>query len=88
MQLSLTSVFVGYLAVFLAGIFATWFFYVLQRRRRERSAYHILICGFCQADILPDQPSWRIRCPVCGAVQRRKQLKEKKEHGHVDRQKS
>jgi len=69
--LTLPGVFFAYLAVFLAVIFGAWLFFGWQRRRSEHSGFPILSCDCCAAEIVVEEPSLRVRCPQCGAVQKR-----------------
>jgi predicted RNA-binding Zn-ribbon protein involved in translation (DUF1610 family) len=76
MRLPLPMIFFAYLAVFLAVIFGSWFLFLWRRHRFEKSARRIFICGVCEEKIEQDRPSWRLRCPHCGASQERSKLKE------------
>ena len=77
MKHTLSGIFCFYLAVFLAVVFGSWFLFLRRRRRTELSERRIFICGFCDSEIPDAGLRQRLRCPECGAVQERQELKEK-----------
>jgi hypothetical protein len=86
MRFSLSTVFYFYLAFFLVVIFSSWLLFIRRRRRLELSERRIFICGFCGLDFRESGPGDRLRCPQCGAAQKRDNLKERKiKDGNVDR---
>jgi predicted RNA-binding Zn-ribbon protein involved in translation (DUF1610 family) len=75
MTWTLSQILFGYVAVFLALIFASWFVFSWRRHRSEVRARRYFICNFCAGKIPEAEPALKLRCPGCGAVQERRVLR-------------
>ncbi len=71
-RLTLSQLIFIYLLLFLAGVFLTWLWIDLQRKRREKNAArHRLRCTMCACDFEDESDDVLPRCPRCGALNER-----------------